>query len=89
MNIDVEGMFSEECKSALDYYSWSIEYNEIAPIISARMYEIAIQEYEHAMLWFGILKRSCHSNIELYEKELQEVRETIFENGECDMRGEW
>ena len=89
MKLNVEEIFDEECKGALDYYSWHIEYKDIAPIISARMYEIAIQEYEHAMFWFGILKRSGNKMIETYEKDLDEVRNTLFEDCEYAERGDW
>ena len=81
--MNIEEMIKDELKSALDYYSWSIELDGLTNSISKRFYEIAKEELSHCDLWISLFKASGNSKYEDYVKEYEEAYQLIY-GGEKD-----
>lgn len=76
--MNIEEMIKDELKSALDYYSWSIEFDGLANKTSKRFYEIAKEELAHAKLWISLFKSSGSSKYEQYVQEYEEEYKLIY-----------
>ena len=79
--MNIEEMIKDELKSALDYYSWSIELEGLTNSISKRFYEIAKEELSHCDLWISLFKASGNSKYEEYKKEYEEAYKVIYGGG--------
>ena len=79
--MNIEEMIKDELKSALDYYSWSLELDGLTKSISKRFYEISKEELSHADLWISLFKASGNSKYENYVKEYEEAYKVIYGGG--------